>query len=240
MSLRHKAIKATLDVGQASEWNDDHEVDYENKITHECVFPGIPVAVEWDTAQTAGTGVAPLLTFTDHHATVELDSGAANNDVSSMRHEFNGGPGNITYIADQPILNCAVWLEQYPATTECIEWGLIPNASVPFIANKDGAYFRIDTNAIYAITGDGAAETTTDITPAGGIPEYINSRIELTATGCNFYLNDNETPAATHVANLPDADLTIKYSCKNIGGGAGTQVIMYTDGCALTRVRYVG
>jgi len=49
-----------------------------------------------------------------------------------------------------------------------------------------------------------------------------------------------ETPAATHTANLPTNDLTLKYSCKNIGGGAGTQVEMYVDASALKRNVYTG
>jgi len=244
MGIRHKDIKATLDRGYASEWNDDHLVDYETRICHEMFFMSPGVAVMWDTAETAGTGVAPVLTFTDHHTIVELDSGAANNDVSSMRHEFNGAAGNITYIDDAPILQMAVWLEQFPVATECAEFGLFDSGVAPFTANQDGAYFRIDTNAIYAVTGDGAAETATDITPVTGIPEYLNLRIELNSTDCKFYMNDMATPLATHTSapdqNLPDSDLTIKYSCKNIGGGAGNQVLMYTDGCALSRLRYQG
>ncbi|MBA7576060.1 hypothetical protein ES708_17897 [subsurface metagenome] len=240
MSIKHKAVKATLDVGTAVEWNDDHIVNYESCISHEMFFMSPGVAVMWDTAETAGTGVAPVLTFTDHHVIVELDSGPAGNDVSSMRHEFNGGVGNITHVNDEPILSAAVWLEQYPVGTECIEWGFFDSGVAPFTANQDGAYFRIDTNAIYAVTGDGAAETATDITPVAGIPEYINSRIELNGTNCLFYLNDMDTASATHTTNLPDSDLTIKYSCKNIGGGGGNQVLLYTDGCALTRLRYTG
>lgn len=240
MSIRHAAVKATLEKGYASEWNADHLVSYEVRISHEMFFLSPGITVMWDTAETAGGGVAPLLTFTDHHVICELDSGAGNNDVSSMRHEFNGAVGNITYADDAPILQMAVWLEQYPAGTECAEFGLFNSGVAPFTANQDGAYFRIDTDAIYAVTGDGAAETATDITPVAGIPEYGDYRIELDPTDCKFYINDNKTPLATHTTNLPDSDLTIKYSCKNIGGGGANQVLMYTDGCALSRLRYQG
>lgn len=240
MGIRHKAIKETLDVGTAVEWNDDHELDYTSRICYEMFFLSPALTVMWDLAQVAGGGVAPTLTFTDHHVIVEMDSGAGANDVSAMRHEFNGAAGNITYINDAPTLNTSVWLEQYPVTTECIEFGFIESATVPFTANQDGAYFRVDTNALLAVTGDGAAETTTDVTPAGGIPEYGNYRIELTGANAKFYVDDMDVAAANHTANLPDADLTIKCACKNIGGGGGNQVLMYIDGCGFSRNRYQG
>lgn len=240
MSQRHKAIKATLDVGTAVEWNDDHLFDYSDEIDTQHNFIGVPVTNIWDTAQTAGTGVAPVLTFTDHHSIIECDSGAANNDVSSMRHEFNGAAGNITYIDDVPLMTMAVWLETYPVGTECVEFGLMDNANAPFLANQDGAYFRVDTNVLYAVTGDGAAETATDITPALGIPEYGNYKIELTGSNCLFYVDDMETAVATHTTNLPNNDLTMKFSCKNIGGGGGNQVLMYVDAVGLKVNRYKG
>ena len=240
MAKRHRSIVATLDQGTAEEWNEDHITDYNSSIDISSAFMGVVLTTEWDTAQIAGTGVAPLVTLTDHHSICELDSGAANNDVSSMRHKFNGGVGNITYAGDSPIHTSRVWLEQYPIGTECCEWGFFEDAGVPFTANQHGAYFRIDTNAIYAVTGDGAAETLTDITPLGGIPEYASYRIELTETNCLFYIDDMKTPVATHILNLPTNDLTLKFSDKNIGGGAGNQVLMYVDGSALKRNVYAG
>ncbi|MHA1227919.1 MAG: hypothetical protein ACTSPV_14325 [Candidatus Hodarchaeales archaeon] len=244
MATNHRAVKATLDRGLSSEWNDDHIVQYCNSITHECFFMGVALAVEWDTAQTAGGGVAPVNTFTDHHVQAEFDSGAGANDTSSMRHQFSGVVGNITSFRDAPIFTSHLWLEQFPIATECIEFGFFEDVHVPFTANTDGAYFRVDTNKIYAVTGDGVGETATDVTPATGIPEYACYKIELTSTDCKFYIGDMKTPVATHTSvpdeNLPVGDLTMKYSCKNIGGGGGNQVLMYLDGSSLTRLVYSG
>jgi len=235
--VRHKAIKAPLDVGASSEWNDDHIVDFTDELSHVCIWPGVPLSVEWDFAQTAG-GSNPTLSFTNHHTFAELNSGGVTGQISSMRHEFAGAPGNITYIDDAPIFTSAVWLEAYHTIGEVAEFGLIDSASAAaFTANQDGAYFRIDTDALLAVTGDGAGETTTDITPATGIPEYGHYRIELTATNAKFYVDNMETEKATHTANLPDNDLTIKYSIQSQNN---IDSFMYVDGVGLSRLRYKG
>ncbi|GAI73735.1 unnamed protein product, partial [marine sediment metagenome] len=125
--VRHKAIKSTLDVGTHEEWNDDHIADYTDEVRHRCIFCGIPITVEWDLGQTAG-GVNPVVAFIDHHSFAELNTGGVTGQISSMRHEFSGAAGNITYIDDAPILTSAVWLEAYHTAGLVAEWGLIDSA----------------------------------------------------------------------------------------------------------------
>lgn len=234
--VRHKAIKATLDVGSHTEWNDDHISDFEDEIIFERDFITPALATEWDLTVNA-TGVAGVIAFQDHHSFAFLDGGAANNDWSCMRLERGGASNNVTYIDDAPTVTSAVWLEAYDAAGNVGEFGLQNNAVAPFTANQDGAYFRIFNDTLLAVTGDGAAETTTDITPAGGIPEYGHYRIELTAVNCKFYVDDMETAAATHTANLPDSDLTVSFAAQTLGG---TRAYMYVDSVGLTRLRYKG
>lgn len=236
MSQRHKAIKATLDVGSSSEWNDDHISDFEDEVIFERDFITPVLTHEWDLTVNA-TGVLGVIAFQDHHSFAFLDGGAANNDWSCMRLERGGAANNVTYVDDSPILTCAVWMEAYDTTGNVAEFGLQDNAVAPFTANQDGAYFRIFNDTLLAVTGDGAAETTTDITPATGIPEYGHYRIELTATNCKFYVTDMGTAAATHAANLPDSDLTPSFATQTLGG---TRANMYVDGIGLTRNRYKG
>jgi len=235
--VRHKAIKATLDVGTANEWNDDHIADYSDEINHNCIFCGVPLAVEWDFGQVAG-GFNPALVFTNHHAFGYLNTGGVTGQISSMRHELNGAAGNITYLDDAPILTTAVWLQAYHTVGLVVEFGLIDSATAAaFTANQDGAYFRVDGNLLLAVTGDGAAETTTDITPTTGLPEYGHYRIELTGSNCSFYVDDMETPAVIHTANLPDNDLTIKYSIQSQNN---VDSFMFVDAVGLSRNRYKG
>ena len=235
--VRHKAIKATLDIGTHEEWNDDHISDYSDEVRHRVITLGVSLATLWDFGQTA-FGVNPVLVWEDHHAFAYLNTGGVTGQISSMRHEFNGAAGNITYIDDAPIMTTAVWLEAYHTAGLVAEFGLIDSASAAaFTANQDGAYFRVDGNLLLAVTGDGAAETTTDITPTGGIPEYGHYRIELNSTNCLFYVDDMETPAATHTANLPDNDLTIKYSLQSQNN---VDSKMYVDAVGLSRNRYKG
>jgi len=236
MAQRHKAIKETLEVGTSAEWNDDHIADFSDEIILYEDFITPLITTHWDVSVNAG-GVLPVITFVDHHSLVFLNSGAAQLDWSLLKYEFNGAAGNITHVDNAPILTTAVWLNKYDAVNIIGEWGLMNNAVAPTLANKDGAYFRVDAGVLYAVTGDGAAETTTDVTPAGGISEYGHYRIELTPTNCLFYVDDMSTIAATHVANLPDSDLTIFFYADS-GGVADTE--LYVDGVGLTRLRYKG
>lgn len=235
--VRHKAIKATLDVGTSAEWNDDHISDFEDDILIEENFITPAITTKWDLGQVAG-GVNPVLVFQDHHTFAYLNTGGVTGQISSMRYEFNGAAGNITYIDDAPVLTTAIWLEAYHTAGLVAEFGLIDSASAAaFTANQDGAYFRIDGNVLYAVTGSGAAETTTDVTPAGGISEYGHYRVHLQATKCDFYVDDMETVATSHTNNLPDSDLTIKYSIQSQNN---VDSKMYVDGVGLTRFRYKG
>ena len=235
--VRHKAIKQTLDTGTAVEWNDDHTCDFTDVIDIPCQFITPAITVLWDLGQTAG-GNNPVLSFTDHHASALLKTGATTGQISSMRYEFNGAAGNITYVDDAPIFTSAVWLEAYHTAGLVAEFGLINSATAAaFTANQDGAYFRIEDDLLLAVTGDGAAETTEDITPTLGIPEYGHYRIELTGSNAKFYVDDMDTAKATLTTNLPDADLTIKYSIQSQNN---VDSEMYVDATGLQRNRYQG
>lgn len=237
MMVKHKAQKATLEVGTSDEWNDNHIADFDDRIELEEDFITPAITVVWDLGQVAG-GVAPVIVLEDHHSFAYLNTGGVTGQISSMRYEFNGAAGNITHIDNAPTLTTAVWLEAYHTAGLVVEFGLIDSATAAaFTANQDGAYFRIEDNVLYAVTGTGAAETTTDITPVGGIPEYGHYRIELTGTLCNFYVDDMETIAAGHTNNLPDADLTIKYGIQSQNN---VDSKMYVDAVGLSRNRYQG
>jgi len=234
--VRHKDIKTTLDVGRASEWNDDHISDFtvikpleDSLVVHDLVD-------NWDLTVNA-TGVAGVITFQDHHTLAFLDGGAANDDWSCMRWEIGGAAGNITYLVDAPIFTAAVWIDAYNPAGNVAEWGLQNNAVAPFTANQDGAYFRIEDGLLLAVTGSGAAETTTDVTPLAGIPEYGHYRIELTGSNAIFYVDDMETSVATHTLTLPDSDLTVSFATQTLGG---TRANMYVDAVGLTINRYQG
>jgi len=236
MGTRHKAIKTTLDVGTAVEWNDDHIADFSEELDFEYSPVNQLVADIWDTTQTAG-GTAPVVAFTDHHVGVYFLTGATTDQISSMRLMMNGAAGNITYVDDNPVLSFALWLEAYHTADNVAEFGLITSATALFLANENGAYFRIDGDALYSVTGNGAAETATDITPATGIPEYGVYKIELNSTNCKFYVDDMETPLRTETATLPTSDVTIKFSIRSKNN---VDSKMYLDGVALKRWRYTG
>lgn len=233
MSNRHKAIKATLDKGYATEWNDDHIADFGDEVDIYCNLVTPALSVNWDTSKTGGASV-PVISFVDHHAFAYLNSSNGAGDYSLMKYSLGGAAGNITHINDNPVINMAVWMDAYAATGKTAEFGLLDNAVAPFTANQDGAYFRINANVLYAVTGTGAAETVTNL---GAAPEYGNYRIRLTATHSYFYVNSMQAPVADHTTNLPDSDLTMAFAARC---DAGTITKMYVDGCALKRLRYQG
>lgn len=234
MTKKHKAIKATLDKGYASEWNDDHIDDFQDWIDIETFFITPALVVLWDCTNNAA-GVVPVLTFEDHHAFAYLHSGNAQLDWSLMKYEFNGAPANFTHINDNPIFTTALWLEKYDAANIVAEFGFMDNDKAPTAANKDGAYFRVKDDKLYAVCGDGAAETEVDITPTEGIPEYGHYRIELQSTKCDFYVDDMGTLKTSITTNLPVLDLTIFYYADS-GDVADTQ--MYVDAVACQMLRY--
>jgi len=236
MAQRHKAIKESLEVGSHTEWNDDHIVDFSDEVSFEYSPLNQIVSAIWDTAQTAG-GSAPVVAFTDHHVGVYFTTGATTDQTSSMRLMMNGAAGNVTYIDDAPVLTFALWLDAYHSVGNVAEFGLITSATALFTANQNGAYFRINDDKIYSVTGNGAAETATDVTPLSGIPEYGNYKIELGAANCKFYIDDMETPVRTETATLPTGDMTIKFSIRSKNN---VDSLMYLDGVALIRNRYKG
>ena len=235
--VRHKKIQTALGVGKSSEWNDDHIADFTDVLTLECDFVNQAISNFWNTAQTSG-GSAPIVTFFDHHTMAVLNTGATTNNISSMRFMCGGAAGNITYVDDAPIISMAVGLTAFHTAGEVAEFGLIKSDTAnAFTANQNGAYFRVDDNKLYGVTGTGAAETATDITPTLGIPAWAFYRVELTSANAKFYVDDMTTPVLTQTTTLPTDNMTIKFSIQSQNDVDST---MYADGCGLTRNKYSG
>jgi len=219
MGLRHKAVKATLDTGTAAEWNADHQIDFEDEIEHDCLFFGPSLAAEWNFAQTAG-GANPAWTLVGaaglEHAFVVLNTGGVTNQISSMRHELGGAVGNITSPNDGPVMTTTVQIvavhDAAGVANSVVEFGFQDDSDALFTVNQDHAIFRVYNGKLHAVTGDGAAETETEIADYN---EYGQYRIELSTTRCDFYVDDMVTPAASHVANLPNVALTMKLSVRS-------------------------
>lgn len=235
--VKHKAFKETLDKGYAVEWNDDHLQDYENKIDLECDFITWRSSEYFDFTKTT-SGINPSNVLVDGHVSVYFRTGAGVGNITDARYMLGITAENITSITDLPILTTALWLETIEAIGNVVEFGLINNDTAnPFTANQEGAYFRIEDNKLWSVTGDGVGETATNITPTGGINEYDIYRIILTGANCYFYVEDMTAPASVHIGNLPPGDLTIIYSIRNL---AGTDSVMFLDAVGLQRKRYTG
>lgn len=234
MSNRHKKIVATLDKGLATDWNDDHEINYIDEISEELLIIGLTVAHFWDTAQTS-LGSAPVWTLVGgagiEHAYVVLNTGATTGNKSSMRYTLGGGASNTTSPNDLPILTMSINIDTIYTTGNMVEFGLIASATNLFTANQSGAYFRINNNTLYAVTGNGATETTTSL---GTWNEYDHYRIEFTSTQVKFYVGGVATPSATHTTNIPAVALTIKIS---VISGNNVDSTIRTDAVGWSRLR---
>jgi len=230
MTIRHKAVKETLDRGYAAEWNDDHHLDPTDELIYFVTFMERSLATEWDTAQCSGGG-AVSLGLVDNHVFVSCVSGAGVGDIATMRKMLGGAVGNCTDPDDLPVMTATARLVSPAGAGTTHEFGLFTSATTPFTANQHGAYFRVAANVLYAVTGTGAAETTTNL----GIPnEYGVYRVEILSASVKFYVDNLENAVATHTTNLPTGNLTMKLS--SIGVAAGSQILR-SDFVGLQRLR---
>lgn len=230
MVIRHKAVKATLDRGYAAEWNDDHHFDPTDEIMYHYTFIEAALVVEWDIAQSTGGGIVAT-GLVDNHAVMYCNSGAGVGDIASIRKELAGAVSDITDPLDLPIMTMAVDVATPGGAGTTHEFGLFRSAIAPFTANQDGAYFRVVANVLFAVTGTGAAETTTNL---GAPNQYGVYRVEITSTSTIFYVDDLVNPIATHTTNQTTDNLTMKFS--TIGVAAGAQILR-SDFVGLVRLR---
>jgi hypothetical protein len=230
MAIRHKAVKATLERGYASEWNDDHHLDPTDEIIFWNTFAEQILSAYWETGQSTG-GATVTTVLVDNHFFCNCISGAGVGDIATIRKKAAGIAGDMTDPDDLPIMTTAIRLVTPAGAGTTHEFGLFTSATVPFTANQHGAYFRVAANVLYAVTGTGAAETTTNL---GAPNEYGVYRIEITSTNVKFYVDDLTSPMATHTTNMPTGNLTMKLS--SIGVAAGSQVLR-SDFVGLVRLR---
>jgi len=173
----------------------------------------------WDLFS-AGTGNDPVVSMVgaagSGHAFVVFNTGATTANTSGMSKERAGTPGNITSLADYPTLTFTLQIVAVHNAGKVVEAGLFNQGVGIFTANQDGAYFRIEDDTLYAVTGDGAAETTTDL---GTYNEYGHYRISLVSVGgvdkAYFYVDDMVNTAAAHTVNMPDSDLTAMFAIQS-------------------------
>lgn len=234
MGHKHKVYKATLDRGYASEWNDDHIQSFATHIDMYVCIRAAALTACWDFAQTAG-GSNPAVSLVgaagSGHAFVVFNTGGVTGQSSSMRKELAGAVANITSPDDLPTLTFSLEISAVHSVGNVAEFGLLNSGDAIFLANADGAYFRIFDDELYAVTGEGAAETTTNL---GAWSQYSHYRIEFASAAVNFYVDDMVNPAAVHTTHRPDSDLTMKFSVISANNVDST---IRMDGCALQVLR---
>ena len=232
MATRHKAIKNVLEVGTHEEWNDDHIDNYEERVGTYIDLVCELITTHFDLNQEDST-TASNITLVNSVVAARLNATGGVGNISSIRLMLGGAAGNVTNIDQLPIMNMAVELGGLTADNKTHQFGLTDSADTPFAVTDDGAFFRVDSNVLYAVTSDGAVETTTNL---GAPSQFGNYRIVSNAASVDFYVDDMETIAAHHTTNLPTADLTMKFSTAQRAGGSNT---MSVQGFALSVLREV-
>ena len=221
MATRHRAIKATLDVGSATEWNDDHIDNFEARVGTYIDMICELITTHFDlTQETSAT--ATDITLVNSVVAARLNATGGVGSISSISLMLGGIAGNITNVSQLPIVNMAIELGGLTADNKTHQFGLTDSGDTPFAVNDDGAFFRVDNNIIYAVTSDGAVETTTDL---GAPNQFGNYRIISGSTYVDFYIDDMENIAAHHTTHLPAADLTFKFSTAQRAGGSNTMSV---------------
>jgi len=234
VSTRHKAVKTTLEKGYASEWNDDHESNFNTWINHEYLRPGPDLTAEWDIAQVVGASTV-LWAMTANHAAVELVTPANTDDIATMRLELGAAVSNVTHPDDLPIMTFGLDIDTVHdaagVANSVVEIGFQDDSDALFTVNQHHAIFRVYNGNLYGVTGDGAAETETLI---AAYSQYGQYRIEILSDRVKFYVDDMVNAAATNTTHNPAADLTMKFSVRSKNNTASTIRI---DGLALARLR---
>lgn len=216
MGNRHKSIKTALSVGYASEWNDDHLVDYDIRVDYEFDFLSNYFNQNWDLSQeTSGTTTGPRLY--DGIVDVHVVGSGTIGFIATMRKMINGSASNVTNKSQLPILNMAIELEEIQGDLKTHEFGLFKNSDTPFTSNQAGIYFRVSEGNLYSVTCDGSTEQTNDL---GVAPNFGNYRIEILSSLINFYVNNMNTPVSIHNAYFPEDDLNIKLSAIRTTSGS--------------------
>ena len=214
--LRHKKVQVVLGKGLASEWNDDHIINFATRIDWVEDFMINALADNWDTAdETSGT--ATDISFDSGFVAVRLEATGGVGNISTIARNVLAAQANFTNDDAQPLVEFAIDVDAPTADAATHEFGLFDEATAPFTANQDGCFFRIDNNVLWAVSSDGAAETKTNLGAPGQFAVYA---VKHTAVADFFYVDDLETAKATHAANISSSDLTIKLTCAQRAGGS--------------------
>ena len=215
MAQRHRRVVAALVTGGSADWNDDHHADFATMISHEDNFIDFTAVNEWSLAdETSGT--ATTITLVGGFVAVRLHASGGAGNFSNIKHMLIGGQSNITDHNAGPELTMSIDVQSPTADNATHEFGLMDDAAAPFAANQNGTFFRIDNDVLFAVSSDGAGETATNL---GAPSQFAVYRVRHTATHDYFYVDDLETPVATHTTDISAGAMTIKLTCADRAGG---------------------
>jgi hypothetical protein len=215
MAARHKRVVSLLDTGMPEDWNDDHQFDPTDEITWE-------LNLFRTDDYSSDTGGAGAITHQIEgaaavgHTYISISSGGGASDYASLDSAFT----QITSPADAPILTFSVDLDTIDTVDIPFEAGLIDYVASPFAANKSGSYFRISAGHLYAVCGDGAAETTEDLGLVSSFgTDFLVLRVSIEASTVRFYVNNLVTQQINISTHRPTTNLTWRISTQQTTAG---------------------
>jgi hypothetical protein len=187
MSITHKAYKRTLDKGYASEWNDDHMINFRDYLTHVCDFFRGNLTDCYDLV-----GETPQVVIFTNHVFLKLETLASTGSYSSVYHKFGGGSGEFLHPNDLPSVIFNIIFNNYYSQGIVAQFG--------FYSPSGMAYFEVKDSKVYAVTFDGTAWNVQLISESINNGQY---KIEILGNKAKFFIEDMYEPKMTITQNVP-------------------------------------
>jgi hypothetical protein len=187
MSITHRAYKRTLDKGYASEWNDDHMINFRDYLTHVCDFFKGSLTDCYDLA-----GETPQVVIFTNHVFLKLETRASTGSYSSVYHKFAGGSSPFLHPSDLPAVIFNIIFNNYYSQGIVAQFG--------FYSDSGAAYFEVKDSKVYAVTYDG---TTWNVQLVSDVVVSGQYKIEFWSNKVKFFIEDMYEPKVTITQNIP-------------------------------------
>ena len=181
------------------------------------------------TGRSAG---APTITYQGTTVTIAVDANV--NEYASFENSQVAAPPLTDnwecYIFMSGAITADAAITVFAGLCDNIAAGLLPTG-----AARDFAGIRVDNANVIGVNGDGAAETTTNLTVSGG--HTTGNSFLIRRTGSSIFFFVNGTLRATHTTNLPNGgngNLYLIVDSSGAGAAIATAVIFGT--CAAEEV----
>ena len=173
----------------------------------------------WNVTVT-GTGTVVRTVIATH--IYALLAAAANGDTARLasvqQWQFNPNLWGVTSVNKRMTMEWEGWIGTVADIDNALFFMGMGSIALTTRATPDIAGFILVGDVLQAITDDGGAET---ITPLAAVTFDAWHKFKVVAFANTVRFWVDEVVVATHVANLPDAEMFAQYFCPNEAGANG-------------------